>query len=143
MYSFVGAEALILLRNVWLIRRPRVPGQLSDNDGWEVRQTDRNPAFKSCPGHDIWKRDFTGSASVFSFTFVDNVSSKQVETFINALHIFKIGLSWGGVTSLAVVYPDLVRPNKDFGGRLVRLNIGLEAVDDLINDLELAISNIN
>jgi len=102
-----------------------------------------HPAFKSCPGHDIWKRDFTGSASVFSFTFVDNVSSKQVETFINALHIFKIGLSWGGVTSLAVVYPDLVRPNKDFGGRLVRLNIGLEAVDDLINDLELAISKIN
>jgi cystathionine beta-lyase len=42
-----------------------------------------------------------------------------------------------------VVYPDLVRPNKDFGGRLVRLNIGLEAVDDLINDLELAISSIN
>ena len=80
---------------------------------------------------------------MFTFTFVDNVSSKQVETFINALHIFKIGLSWGGVTSLAVVYPDLVRPNKDFGGRLVRLNIGLEAVDDLINDLELAISNIN
>ena len=60
-----------------------------------------------------------------------------------SLNIFKIGLSWGGVTSLAVVYPDLVRPNKDFEGRLVRLNIGLEATNDLINDLEIAISKIN
>ncbi|MDA9926207.1 PLP-dependent transferase [Amylibacter sp.] len=46
------------------------------------------------------------------------------------------------MTSLAVVYPGLDRPNKDFGGRLVRLNIGLEAVNDLINDLDEAISTI-
>ena len=46
------------------------------------------------------------------------------------------------MTSLAVVYPDLDRPNKDFGGRLVRLNIGLEAVNDLISDLDEAISTI-
>jgi cystathionine beta-lyase len=55
------------------------------------------------------------------------------------LNIFKIGLSWGGVTSLAVVYPDLDRPGQDFGGRLVRLNIGLENSDDLISDLQQAI----
>ena len=102
-----------------------------------------HPALTSCPGHEIWKRDFTGSASVFSFTFVKEISGDQVEKFINSLNIFKIGLSWGGVTSLAVVYPDLVRPNKDFEGRLVRLNIGLEATNDLINDLEIAISKIN
>ncbi len=101
-----------------------------------------HPAFESCPGHEIWKRDFLGSASVFSFTFVENISSKQVQEFINALTIFKIGLSWGGVTSLAVIYPDIERPNKDYGGRLVRLNIGLEAVDDLIADLEWAMAKI-
>ena len=99
-----------------------------------------HPAFPSCPGHDIWKRDFTGSASVFSVMFNDKWTAKQVETFVDQLQIFKIGLSWGGVTSLAVVYPKLDRPGKDFGGRLVRLNIGLENPVDLIDDLEHAMN---
>ena len=99
-----------------------------------------HPAFLSCPGHDIWKRDFTGSASVFSVMFNDKWTAKQVETFVDQLQIFKIGLSWGGVTSLAVVYPKLDRPGKDFGGRLVRLNIGLENPVDLIDDLEHAMN---
>ena len=98
-----------------------------------------HPALPSCPGHAHWQRDFTGSASVFSFLFNDDVAPEQVVAFLNALNIFKIGLSWGGVTSLAVVYPDLDRPGQDFGGRLVRLNIGLENSDDLISDLQQAI----
>ena len=97
-----------------------------------------HPALPSCPGHDIWTRDFTGSTSVFSFTFKDSVTADQVIAFINALTVFRIGLSWGGVNSLAVVYPDLYRPNRDYGGRLVRLNIGLETPGDLIADLEQA-----
>ena len=99
-----------------------------------------HPALPSCPGHAHWQRDFTGSASVFSFLFNDDVAPEQVVAFLNALNIFKIGISWGGVTSLAVVYPDLDRPGQDFGGRLVRLNIGLENSDDLISDLQQAIS---
>ena len=95
----------------------------------------------SCPGHEIWKRDFTGSASVFSFLFKSSVSAEQAATFLDALKIFKIGLSWGGVTSLAVVYPDLERPGKDFGGRLVRLNVGLEHPADLIEDLHQAMQS--
>jgi cystathionine beta-lyase len=51
-------------------------------------------------------------------------------------------MSWGGVNSLAVVYPALERPNHDFGGRIVRLNIGLEATDDLISDLSQAFAKI-
>ncbi|MGB1235847.1 MAG: cystathionine beta-lyase [Planktomarina sp.] len=97
-----------------------------------------HPAFPSCVGHDLWKRDFTGSSSVFSFVFKDSVTAHQAEAFLNQLQIFKIGLSWGGVTSLAVVYPDVDRPNRDYGGRLVRLNIGLEVAEDLIADLSQA-----
>jgi cystathionine beta-lyase len=97
-----------------------------------------HPAMASCPGHDIWARDFTGSTSVFSFVFDDHIRAEQVIDFINHLEIFRIGMSWGGVHSLAVVYPDLIRPNQDFAGRIVRLNIGLETVDDLISDLEQA-----
>ena len=64
-----------------------------------------------------------------SFRFCSRIigSTQQAQDFLNRLQIFKIGLSWGGVNSLAVVYPDLDRPGQDFGGRLVRLNIGLEA----------------
>lgn len=97
-----------------------------------------HPAFPSCLGHDVWVRDFKGSTSVFSFTFKDTVSATKVVDFINALTVFKIGMSWGGINSLAVVYPNLQRPDQDFGGRIVRLNIGLEAPDDLIADLDQA-----
>ena len=101
-----------------------------------------HPAMASCPGHVTWVRDFTGSTSVFSFVFVDHISAEQVIDFINNLEIFRIGMSWGGVNSLAVVYPDLIRPNQDFAGRIVRLNIGLEKVDDLISDLKQAFGKI-
>ena len=101
-----------------------------------------HPALASCPGHDIWARDFTGSASVFSFVFDGHIRAEQVIDFINNLEIFRIGMSWGGVHSLAVVYPNLIRPNQDFSGRIVRLNIGLETVDDLISDLEQAFGNM-
>ena len=101
-----------------------------------------HPAMTSCPGHDLWVRDFSGSTSVFSFVFDNHIDAKQVINFINNLQIFRIGMSWGGVNSLAVVYPDLIRPTQDFAGRIVRLNIGLEDVDDLISDLEQAFRTI-
>ena len=114
------------IRDRWLAGQPLVAQVL-------------HPAMASCPGHEIWVRDFTGSASVFSFVFDNNTRAEQVIDFINSLEIFKIGMSWGGVNSLAIVYPDLVRPNYDFAGRIVRLNIGLEAVNDLIADLDQAL----
>ena len=101
-----------------------------------------HPAMASCPGHDLWVRDFSGSTSVFSFVFDNHIDAKQVINFINNLQIFRIGMSWGGVNSLAVVYPDLIRPTQDFAGRIVRLNIGLEDIDDLISDLEQAFRTI-
>ena len=101
-----------------------------------------HPAMASCPGHEIWARDFTGSTSVFSFVFDNDTQAERVIDFINNLEIFRIGMSWGGVNSLAVVYPDLIRPNYDLAGRIVRLNIGLEAVDDLIADLDQALKKM-
>lgn len=97
-----------------------------------------HPAFPSCPGHSHWQRDFSGSSSVFSFTLTERVPAENVMHMIDTLKVFKIGLSWGGVNSLAVVYPDLDRPNQNFGGRIVRLNIGLEDTNDLISDLKQA-----
>lgn len=101
-----------------------------------------HPALASCPGHDVWERDFTGSTSVFSIWFKDDVSPTQVEAVIDSLELFQIGLSWGGVNSLAIVYPDVERPGQDYAGRLVRLNIGLEHTDDLIRDLKNALQTL-
>jgi cystathionine beta-lyase len=96
-----------------------------------------HPALESCPGHEFWKRDFAGSSGVFSIVFRPDFSKAQVHAFVNALELFKIGYSWGGVTSLAVAY-DLgewsTRPR--YGHRIVRLNIGLEETGDLISDLQ-------
>ncbi len=60
--------------------------------------------------------------------------------FVDALRLFKIGYSWGGVVSLVMAYDSLARANRNYGRSLVRLNIGLEDAQDLIADLELALS---
>lgn len=96
-----------------------------------------HPALPSCPGHEFWKRDFSGSAGVFSIVFRREFSKEQVLRFVDALQLFKIGYSWAGVTSLAVAYDFHGLPGRpDYGARIVRLNIGLEDVEDLRSDLE-------
>lgn len=110
----------------WLKQRPEVGKVL-------------HPAFCDCPGHAIWKRDWSGSASLFSIIFRDWTAA-QVETFVDSLRLFKIGYSWGGAVSLVMAYPYLKHPTPEEGPRLVRLNIGLEDTADLIADLEQAMS---
>jgi len=113
----------------WLAQRPEIEIVL-------------HPAFPSCPGHEYWKRDFTGSASIFSIVFAPSFSPEQVNAFVDALKLFKIGYSWGGVTSLALAYPLLDRPGKRYAGRIARLNIGLEEHEDLIDDLTAAFATL-
>jgi cysteine-S-conjugate beta-lyase len=98
-----------------------------------------HPALPTCPGHEVWKRDFLGSSSVFSVLFDSRVDSDRVQAFADSLNLFKIGVSWGGVTSLVVLYPNLDRPDKNYDRRLVRLNVGLEDPSDLIADLDQAL----
>jgi cystathionine beta-lyase len=101
-----------------------------------------HPALPSCPGHELWKRDFTGASGLFSIVFRPQYSKEQVLAFIDALRLFKIGYSWGGVTSLVMTY-DLQSPKRPaYGSRLVRLYTGLEAIDDLIADVEQALKGI-
>lgn len=98
-----------------------------------------HPALESCPGHDLWKRDFTGSTGLFSIVFRQRFTREQALKFVDALELFKIGYSWGGVTSLALAY-DLHSPKRPaYGHRLVRLYVGLESLDDLKADVERAL----
>jgi cystathionine beta-lyase len=102
-----------------------------------------HPGLPSCPGHEFWKRDFTGSTGVFSIVFHRTFAKEHVLRFVDSLELFKIGYSWGGVTSLAVAYDFQSNPGRpDYGHRIVRFNIGLEDVNDLKADLEKALASM-
>lgn len=90
-----------------------------------------HPALPDCPGHDIWKRDFKGSTGLFSFEL--NVGDPAA--FVDRLQLFGIGYSWGGYESLAIPVNPTRTASKPPAERLVRLHIGLEDPDDLIEDL--------
>jgi cysteine-S-conjugate beta-lyase len=71
------------------------------------------------------------------------VSKQQVHAFVNALELFEIGYSWGGVASLAVAYDFTgFKGRPDYGHRIVRLHIGLENRDDLMADLEQGLGEL-
>jgi cystathionine beta-lyase len=114
----------------WLSQRPEVELVL-------------HPALPSCPGHEFWKRDFLGSSGLFSLVFKHGVTKQQVLDFVNALELFEIGYSWGGVASLATAYDFTgFKGRPDYGYRIVRLHIGLEATSDLIADLEQTLEKL-
>ena len=101
-----------------------------------------HPALESCPGHQYWARDFTGSSSVFSVVFRPGVPQQAMLDFIDRLELFKIGYSWGGITSLAMPFFGLRRREHPINGNLVRFNVGLEDPQDLIADLHRSLSQI-
>jgi cystathionine beta-lyase len=109
----------------WLEQRPEVLRLL-------------HPAMESHPGHALWKRDFTGASGLFSVV-LKPVPQKAVYAFLDTLNLFGIGASWGGFESLAIPFDCAsVRTATRWepGGPTVRFHIGLEAVEDLLADLE-------
>jgi cysteine-S-conjugate beta-lyase len=97
-----------------------------------------HPALERHPGHAIWQRDYTGACGLFSVVFKP-MPQAAVFAFVDALTLFGIGASWGGYESLIIPFDcTAVRTATQWapGGPTVRLHIGLEAVDDLIADLE-------
>ncbi len=97
-----------------------------------------HPALPGAPGHEIWKRDFTGACSLFGVEFQPSTSVESTHAFVEALALFGIGASWGGYESLALPTTGFVTRTAShvFEGPLVRLHIGLEDVKDLIADLD-------
>ncbi|MEO5612163.1 MAG: cystathionine beta-lyase [Sphingomicrobium sp.] len=97
-----------------------------------------HPAFADCPGHQYWKRDFTGSSGLFSIV-LRQADDAAANRFVESLELFGIGYSWGGFESLALpVHPNHGRTvrREQPEGAMVRLHIGLEDPDDLSADLE-------
>jgi len=125
---FAAHDASALKVAAWLKARPEIGRVL-------------HPAFADCPGHDIWKRDFSGAGGLFSVIFDARYSEQQTDRFIDSLQLFKIGFSWGGAHSLCVPYRmSGMRKEWHEAGQLVRFYIGLEQAEDLIADITEALA---
>lgn len=99
-----------------------------------------HPGLPGAPGHALWKRDFSGAASLFGVVFQPRFTPEATQAMVDSLSLFGIGASWGGYESLALPSTGFLtrtaEPNKNFGGPAIRLHIGLEDPADLIADLE-------
>ncbi|MFJ7285370.1 cystathionine beta-lyase [Pseudomonas sp. NPDC099000] len=96
-----------------------------------------HPALPDHPGHALWQRDFKGSNGLLSFELID-ADVTPVERFIDALQVFGLGASWGGYESLITV-ADIKDRNSATERSLnpvLRVHIGLEDVEALIEDLQ-------
>jgi len=102
-----------------------------------------HPGLPSHPQHDLWKRDFTGAAGLFAFTFKRDYSVEQIGAFVNSLQMFGLGFSWGGFKSLITAGKFKRGGEWSHGGKhLIRLNIGLENANDLKADLVSAFQRL-
>lgn len=115
----------------WLQARPEVAAVLF-------------PMLPGAPGHELWKRDFTGGCGLMTIVMAGKDLGAR-DAFIDALSLFGIGYSWGGFESLALgSHPERDRDVMPWPPRgiapenrhAIRLWIGLEDPADLIADLE-------
>jgi cysteine-S-conjugate beta-lyase len=107
----------------WLRSRPEV-------------ETVLYPALSNTPGHDIWKRDFTGASGLFSVV-LKPTSQASVAAMLDGLELFAMGFSWGGFESLVVPFkPHRTATTWEAKGPALRLHIGMEHPDDLMRDLD-------
>ena len=114
----------------WLATQPQVKRLL-------------HPAFESCPGHAHWARDFSGAAGLFGVVF-HPCEDAQIAAFVDKLHHFGIGVSWGGYESLVLPFkPVRSAGTWDEVGQLVRFNIGLEEPQSLKDDLAASLPLLN
>jgi cystathionine beta-lyase len=96
------------------------------------------PALEDDPGYDLWKRDFSGASGLFGI-ILNDVSREAVAAMLDGLEFFAMGASWGGYESLIIPNePANVRSATEWtaAGPGLRLHIGLEDPDDLIEDLD-------
>jgi len=107
-----------------------------------------HPALPNDPGHQLWKRDFTGTCGLFAM-ILKPVSDTALAAMLDEMELFSMGFSWGGFESLILpIKPEYCRtvtswpPEGSSGGPLLRLHAGLEDIDDLIADLEAGFARL-
>ena len=104
-----------------------------------------HPGFKDHPGHEVHRSQAEGDGSVVTFITGDAEVSKQI---VEATKLFTIAVSFGSVGSTISLpcrmshasIPDHLRPRLLPPADLVRISVGIEDADDLVEDLTQAIS---
>ena len=97
------------------------------------------PYKPSSTRYKLWKKYYSGASGLLGIV-VKSKSKSSVYSFVNSLELFGIGYSWGGYSSLAVYNDSVEMGDRRFfklekNHHLIRLHIGLEDTNDLINDL--------
>ena len=97
-----------------------------------------HPGLPQDPGHELWRRDFTGASGLFGFV-VESSNPVKAAALMDGLKFFGMGSSWGGFESLLIpASPEKNRTATTWnpGGFTMRMHVGLEDADDLIADLD-------
>jgi cystathionine beta-lyase len=100
-----------------------------------------HPALPSNPGHDIWKRDFSGAGSLFAFRLAPRPRS-AIAAMVDGFEQFSMGYSWGGYESLCIPFdPTKSRSATTWTaeGNMFRMHVGLEDIGDLKADIGAAL----
>ena len=108
------------------------------------------PHKPSSKNYKLWKKYYSGATGLLSIV-IKSKDKASVIKFVNSLELFGIGYSWGGFESLAILQ-ELRKSTEYTQGRrffkynkdehIVRLHIGLEDSNDLINDLKQSLKYI-
>lgn len=101
-----------------------------------VRQV-MHPGLESHPDHAIWRRDFTGSGSLFS-VLLEPAPREAVAAMVDNFALFGMGYSWGGYESLCLpVHPARIRTAVAWNaqGDVFRIHVGFEDIEDLKADM--------
>jgi len=115
----------------WLQDRPEVARVL-------------HPALPSCPGHDVWRRNFSGANGLLSVV-LQPATRAQLAAMLDGMRLFRMGYSWGGFESLIIPFdPRASRTATAWAdpGPCLRLHCGLEDEGDLIADLEAGLARL-
>jgi cystathionine beta-lyase len=123
-------QGLALAR--WLAGRPEVARVL-------------HPGLAADPGHELWRRDFTGASGLFAIVLRAGIAKAAIAAMLDGMELFGMGASWGGFESLILpVYPDRIRTAVPWReGPVLRLHAGLEDIGDLIDDLDRGFARLN
>jgi cystathionine beta-lyase/cystathionine gamma-synthase len=103
------------------------------------------PGLEGHPGHELAARQMRGFGGMVSVRLAGG--ARAAERFLESLDVFSLAESLGGVESLACYparmthasIPEAERERRGIGGGLVRLSVGIEDVEDLVEDLDRAL----
>lgn len=118
----------------WLEGRPEVDRVL-------------HPGLTSNPYHNLWKRDFSGACGLFGVV-LKPYKEDAIAAMLDGLKLYGMGASWGGFESLILLTnPAATRTvgkeKWENDGPTLRIHVGLEDTEDLIEDLKEGFERLN